>query len=226
MQLNNTLEREEKNTKLNEIESASTLRTLKTNRSTASDASFFENLWRSHARQILRITYRITKNTEDAEDALQDSFLKAYVHHHDFDGRSSFATWLTRIAINSSLMILRKRNSTSQVSIHDTGTDSSSPRLADLLPDHGPSPEANCAERERAELLRKSISALRPSMREAIELRAQERSVQEIAETMALSIPATKSRLFHAKAALRESLKTKITHRSRATRPLQLSTAY
>jgi len=222
MQLQNMLEREEKNTALNEIESGSTSQALELNQSAAADASVFENLWRSHARQIFRITYRITRNTEDAEDALQDSFLKAYVHHHNFDGRSSFATWLTRIAINSSLMILRKRNSAPQVSIHDTGVNSSSPLLADLLPDHSPSPEANYAERERAELLHESIRDLRPSMREAIVLRAQDRSVQEIAETMALSISATKSRLFHAKAALRESLKAKITRR--APRLLQLST--
>ncbi len=86
-----------------------------------------EEIWRTHAKQILRVTQHITNNREDAEDALQDSFLRAHVHLHDFDGRSSIATWLTRIAINSALMILRKRTGAAQVSIDNAGLPA--PRL-------------------------------------------------------------------------------------------------
>src|ERR1700689_1727724 len=81
-----------------------------------------EQIWRTHAKQILRITQRITNNREDAEDALQDSFLRAHVHLHDFDGRSSIGTWLTRIAINSALMILRKRAGNPQLSLENGST--------------------------------------------------------------------------------------------------------
>jgi hypothetical protein len=69
----------------------------------------FDQLWQCHAKRILRTACRITRNHADAEDALQDSLLKAFVHIGDFDGRSSFSSWLTRIAINSALMILRKK---------------------------------------------------------------------------------------------------------------------
>jgi RNA polymerase sigma factor (sigma-70 family) len=71
----------------------------------------FDALCQPHTRRLLRNTYRITRNREDAEDALQDSFMKAFVHINKFDGRSAFSTWLTRIAINSALMIIRKRRS-------------------------------------------------------------------------------------------------------------------
>ena len=87
----------------------------------ARHSAAIEEIWRTHAKQILRITQRITNNREDAEDALQDSFLRAHVHLQDFDGRSSIATWLTRIAINSALMILRKRTGAAQVSLDNAG---------------------------------------------------------------------------------------------------------
>ena len=85
----------------------------------------FDELWQSHTKRILRTTYRITRNREDAEDALQDSFLRAFLHIKDFDGRSSFSTWLTRIAINSALMILRKKRSALELSIDDPGNHDS-----------------------------------------------------------------------------------------------------
>ena len=73
------------------------------------DHSAFAELWNRHSKRAFSTMYRITKNRQDAEDGLQDAFLKAYVHLNNFDGRSTFATWLTRIAINSALMILRKK---------------------------------------------------------------------------------------------------------------------
>ena len=182
-----------------------------------------EEIWRTHAKQILRITQRITNNREDAEDALQDSFLRAHVHLHDFDGRSSIATWLTRIAINSALMILRKRAGASQVSIENVGAPGTE-ALALIPADQAPSPEAQCAELEQQAMVKSAIATLRPSIRRAIELRAlEERSVKEIAERMELSVPVAKSRLFHARAALRKSLQAELSRRSGATEELQLS---
>jgi RNA polymerase sigma-70 factor (ECF subfamily) len=182
-----------------------------------------EEIWRTHARQILRITQRITNNREDAEDALQDSFLRAHVHLHDFDGRSSIGTWLTRIAINSALLILRKRAGAAMVSIDNVGIHGTD-TLALIPADQAPSPEAQYAEMEVQAIVRSSIGTLRPSIRRALELQTiEERSVKEIAENMSLSVAAAKARMFHARAALRRSLRAKLSPRSSASRRLQLS---
>jgi RNA polymerase sigma factor (sigma-70 family) len=175
----------------------------------------FAELWQAHAKRILRTTYRITRNREDAEDALQDSFLRAFVHIRDFDGRSSFSTWLTRIAINSSLMILRKRGTAVEISLDGAGERSGAPEVINL-PDRGPTPETRCAQRERDEILRSAIGELRPTIRQALELRKlQEHSLKETARIMGLSVTAAKSRLHHAQVELRDLLKPKRIRRGR-----------
>ncbi|MFZ1931891.1 MAG: sigma-70 family RNA polymerase sigma factor [Candidatus Sulfotelmatobacter sp.] len=184
-----------------------------------------EEIWRTHAKKILRITQRITNNREDAEDALQDSFLRAHVHLHDFDGRSSIGTWLTRIAINSALMILRKRSGVAEIPI-ESGAVLGTETLALDPPDQAPSPEAQYADLEVQEIVRSAIGTLRPSIRRALELQIlEERSVREMAENMSLSVSAAKSRTFHARAALRRSLQAKLGHRSGTAKGLQLATA-
>ncbi|HEX4077152.1 MAG TPA: sigma-70 family RNA polymerase sigma factor [Candidatus Acidoferrales bacterium] len=175
----------------------------------------FNEIWQAHAKWILRTTYRITRNREDAEDALQDSFLRAFVHIRDFDGRSSFSTWLTRIAINSSLMILRKRGTAVEVSLDEAGERGGAPEVINL-PDRAPTPEAQCAQGERDEILRSAIGELRPTIRRALELRKlQEHSLKETARIMGLSVTAAKSRLHHAQVELRNLLKPKRVRRGR-----------
>jgi RNA polymerase sigma-70 factor (ECF subfamily) len=182
----------------------------------------FDELWQSHTKRILRTTYRITKNREDAEDALQDSFLRAFLHIKDFDGRSSFSTWLTRIAINSALMILRKKRSALELSIDDPCNHEGNPAFPDV-PDRAPDPETHCAQREREVILRSAIRALRPTIRQAIELhKLQEHSLEETAKMMGLSVGAAKTRLHHGKAALRKSLKPETAHCTRAIRQFRL----
>jgi RNA polymerase sigma factor (sigma-70 family) len=192
-------------------------------------AAAFEEIWRSHAKRLLRITQRITKNYEDAEDALQDSFMRAYIHRDDFDGRSSLSTWLTRIAINSALMILRKRSANQEISMDDNGEsfDAISPtRLSDIIPDQSPSPETQYAQHEESEIVRDGIRELRPSVRRVVELQTMhERSLKETAQAMGLSLSATKSRLFHARIALRRSLRPRIGRDVRRSGHLQLSPA-
>ena len=83
----------------------------------AGDADAFVELSRRHYRMVFQATFRITRNEQDAEDALQDSLLKAFSHLKNFEERSSFSTWLTRIAINSALMILRKKRGGFEVSM-------------------------------------------------------------------------------------------------------------
>jgi RNA polymerase sigma-70 factor (ECF subfamily) len=159
--------------------------------------------------RILRSLLRITKNREDAEDALQDAFLSAFVHIAEFDGRSAFSTWLTRIAINSALMVLRKKRTSREISL-DGSADSDTMPLSWEMPDHAPNPEKRYAQHERENILRGAISTLRPAVRKVIELQQlQEHSMKETAAIIGISVPAAKARLFHGKVALRKASRLK-----------------
>lgn len=160
-----------------------------------------------HIQRMFHAAYRITGNREDAEDAVQDAFLRATVHIKDFKGRSKLSTWLIRIAINSSLMILRKRKTGKTVSLDDT-VDSEESKEFPEVKDFGPNPEQKCLQKEKETVLRQEINALRPILKAAIELsHFEEWSLRETAETLGVTINATKSRLFHARRALRDSRK-------------------
>ena len=170
------------------------------------DVSAFDTLVRKYERQVFRIAQHITQNREDAEDVMQDAFLKAYEKLDQFQGNSKFYTWLVRIAVNESLMRLRRRRTGKMVSIdEDVETEQGSvPRdLADWAPD----PEQNYTQSELAEILRKTIQGLPPGFRVVFALRDVEGlSTEETAETLGLSIPAVKSRLLRARLQLRERL--------------------
>ena len=169
----------------------------------------FEELCKPHEQKLLQMTLRITRNREDAEDALQDAMLQAYVHMDQFDGRSSFGTWITRIAINSSLMMLRKRRRARMVSLEGSAEDGA--KLPIDIVDHAAGPEQRCLENERCMVVREAIGLLRPALRKAVQLQQlEERSMSESAKAMGISVCATKGRLFHAKAALRKSRKLKV----------------
>jgi RNA polymerase sigma factor (sigma-70 family) len=163
----------------------------------------FGELYARHSKRVYRATLRITKNHEDAEDAAQESFLSAMVHLASFDGRSSFSTWLTRIAINSALMKLRKNRACPEIS-----RDEPADAREDFAPfdpaDPYPDPEQQFAQRQREEAVTGAVRNLRPALRQVIEMRRlQEFSMKETARTLRISIPAAKSRLFHARVALR-----------------------
>ena len=165
----------------------------------------FDELALPHVQKILRVVHRITRNREDAEDAMQDAFLQALVHFQDFDGRSIFATWLTRIAINSSLMILRKRRNARTVSL-DGASDSEESQVFQKLRDPGSDAEQQFLQKERETALREAIQTLRPSLRNVVELvLLGERSVRETAEVLDLSVSAAKARLFHARRSLKKA---------------------
>jgi RNA polymerase sigma factor (sigma-70 family) len=158
-----------------------------------------------YSKKILRTTLRITKNREDAEDALQDALLSAFVHIREFNARSSFYTWLTRIAINCSLMRLRKNRGCREVSI-DEPIDIGEQRAQCEPADRAPGPEARCAQREEDAILRRAVRQLSPAVRQALEIRLlHESSIKETAEILGISVEATKGRLFHARAALRRA---------------------
>jgi RNA polymerase sigma factor (sigma-70 family) len=161
-----------------------------------------DTLYRAHAERLFRTVHRITRNREDAEDAVQDSLLRAFLHLKSFDGRSTFSTWLTRIGINSALMILRKKRNSRELSAHGAGVE----ETLWEVPDSTANPERRCAEREQERILRDAICNLRPTIRRALELQILEhRSIEETAAPIGISVSAAKGRLFHAKAALRKS---------------------
>lgn len=177
------------------------------------DKEAFAILVERHERRIFLTALRITGNHQDAEDAAQQGFQKAFTHLQNFEGKSAFSTWLTRIAINEALMLLRKERSLREISIDESQASEEAPSGLEI-PDSGPGPEISYSQRERKELLSAAMRQLRPNMRQAIELRdLRELSVQETARVTGLSIPAVKARLFHARRKLREVLRRSMPER-------------
>jgi RNA polymerase sigma-70 factor, ECF subfamily len=162
----------------------------------------FDSLYRVHADKLVRTVQRITRNHEDAEDAAQDSFLRAFTHFDSFDGRSTFATWLTRIGINSALLILRKKRGFRKAGI----PSSTLTEVMEAIPDISPDPEQLYEYLERKRILESAIAKLSQKRKRAIELHfLQERSLPEAARQLGVSLAVAKARVFHAKTALRKS---------------------
>jgi RNA polymerase sigma-70 factor (ECF subfamily) len=175
-------------------------------RARAGDVHAFETLVKQYDRQVFRIAQHITQNREDAQDVVQDAFLKAYEKLDQFQGNSKFYTWLVRIAVNEALMRLRKRRTGKMVSIdEDVQTEEGSvPRD---LAEWRPNPEQEYNQAELAEILRKTINGLPPGFRVVFVLRDVEGlSTEETANALGLSVPAVKSRLLRARLQLRERL--------------------
>jgi RNA polymerase sigma-70 factor (ECF subfamily) len=167
----------------------------------------FEVLVRRHRARVLRVAWRFTRNREDAEDIVQESLQKAFVHLRQFEGNSSFSTWLTRIAINQALMWLRKKRASPQVPV-EAPSANDEPALAPDFPDLGPTPEDRCLQRERERILSAAMNELTPGLRKAIELRElRELTTEETARVMGLSVQAVKGRVFHGRKKLHEVLK-------------------
>jgi RNA polymerase sigma-70 factor (ECF subfamily) len=170
------------------------------------DEQAFETLFKRHRQKILRVVLRYAHVREDAEDIVQQSFQKAFVYLDKFEGKSSFSTWLTRIAINEALMLLRRGRALREISVDDSHDQGSAPSAMEI-PDASPDPETSYLRRERAQILSETLGNLRPGMRKAIELRElAELSTEETARRMGVSVGAVKGRLFHARKKLRESL--------------------
>jgi len=154
---------------------------------------------------IFRIVQRITKNSHDTEDVLQDAWMRGFVHIRTFDGRSTFSTWLTRIAINSALMMLRKRRWHLEASLDDQESSDGGVRFEIVEPSNGP--EEILLRREKLLRVRQAIDRLPPSLRAVAELRqSTDGSLKEMATLTGMSVPATKSRLARARFALRKQL--------------------
>jgi RNA polymerase sigma-70 factor (ECF subfamily) len=171
------------------------------------DHDAFAELWTRHSRTAFNVAYRITRSRDDAEDAIQDAWMKAYMHLDTFDGRAKFSTWLTRIAVNSSLMILRRKRARSETSMEikdgDTGWHWE-------IADQTKNVEELYARHERVEHLKRAICRLHATLRNVVEIRqSNDRSVKEVAELTGISVAATKSRLLRARKILRKAFELK-----------------
>jgi RNA polymerase sigma factor (sigma-70 family) len=163
----------------------------------------FDELHKRHAERMLRVAQRITRHRQDAEDAVQESFLSAYLHLQRFDGRARFETWLTRIAINAALMKVRKNRTSHEVPL-ESPEEYFNFDIKHNLDNWGQNPEEICANSERYATLRNAIGKLRPLLRSVVELyQLQQLSLHETAKALGISTSAAKGRLFHARAALR-----------------------
>jgi len=175
-------------------------------RARAGDMQAFTSLVDRYERKIFRLAKHITQNDEDAEDVLQESFLKAYSNLDTFQGQSKFYTWLVRIAVNEALMKLRKRKSDRTVSLdepHETEEDTVTREIAVWDDD----PEKKYSREELREILNQAVDGLKPAFRTVFVLRdIEELSTEETAEALGISVPAVKSRLLRARLQLREKL--------------------
>jgi len=172
----------------------------------AGDERAFETLVKHNQPRVFAIALRYTRIHEDAEDVVQQTFQKAFVYLHKFEGKSSFSSWLTRIAINEALMLLRKGRARREVSIDDSKIEEgTAPALE--IPDASPDPEAKYLQREGVRILFAAMGQLRPGLRAAIELRdLGELTLRETARRMDLSLGAVKARVFHGRRKLGEAL--------------------
>ena len=167
------------------------------------DGPAFAELWERHSQNACRAAHRITKNRADAEDSMQDAWMKAYLHLKTFDGRAKFSTWLTRIAINSALMMLRKKRHHPETPL---GAMEGDTRPYWEIPDRAMDPEKRLIIHESVERLRRKICRLKPGLRQVVEIHeSKDASLKEIASLTGITVAATKSRLMRARRILQRA---------------------
>jgi RNA polymerase sigma-70 factor, ECF subfamily len=171
------------------------------------DHHAFAELWKRHSRTAFNMAYRITGNRDDAEDVIQDTWMKTYTHLDTFDGKAKFSTWLTRIAINGSLMIHRAKRARPETSI---GINDGYPWQGLEIADQAKNAEEVYATQEGLERLSRAIRRLTPGLRNVVEMyQASDSSLKEVAELSGISVTATKSRLLRARKTLRRAIERK-----------------
>lgn len=187
------------------------------NQAKQGDQDAFTELVNRYARKVFRLARHITQNDQDAEDVLQETFLKAYSRLDQFQGNSKFYTWLVRIGVNEALMRLRRRRGNQMVSLDqelETG-DSTIPR--DIASEES-DPEQSYGREELRESLERAIDSLAESYRAVFLLRDVEGfSTEETAQMLDLSVSAVKSRLLRARLQLRNKLQRRVGHDGRQT---------
>jgi RNA polymerase sigma-70 factor, ECF subfamily len=166
------------------------------------ESQAFEFLMKRHEAKTFSVAFRITRNREDAQDVVQQSFHKAFTHLDRFQEKSSFSTWLTRIVINEGLMCLRRTRARREVSLVDV--ESESEELFPVeFPDRGANPAEIYEQLENERILCEAMNQLSEEFRTVVCLRLEERTVNETAEILGLGIGTLKARLFRARQKLR-----------------------
>ena len=171
------------------------------------DIESFSELVSRHERKIFRLTQHITGNREEAEDALQEAFLKAFTKLEQFQEGSQFYTWLVRIAVNESLMRLRKRRNTPLTLSLDEPVETDDGLIPREIGQWHDNPETRFAQQELQEILDQAMQTMPAILRTVLVLRDLEQiSTEETARMLDISVPAVKSRLLRARLQLREKL--------------------
>ena len=169
------------------------------------DQRAFGALVERHGRSVFRLAFRMTQNEQDAEDLVQETFLKAYKQLHRFDGRSAFGTWLYRIAANCSLDLIRARKNRKEQSAASTNPEK--PDWLDRVAAPDPSPERLARSGQIASLLKPALEQLTDLERTAFVLRHYEgRGIAEIAGVLGVEANAAKHSVFRAVQKLRRAL--------------------
>ena len=192
-------------------------------RAQAGDRDAFGRLMLQHKESISRVIFKITKNREDAEDEVQETFIRAYRGLREFRGESKFTSWLTRIAVNRALMCLRKRRD------QNISLDYAAEREGDSfnrdIPEWRPDPEQCYSQREARINLNEELTTLPHGMRSALILKhLYGCTTEEIAKRLGISIPAVKSRVLRARHRLRGQLREKPTQPTRPVARFMLMT--
>jgi RNA polymerase sigma-70 factor, ECF subfamily len=167
----------------------------------------FETLVKRYEAKIFRIVFRITRNKEDAKDVVQQTLHKAFTHLQTFEGESSFCTWLTRIAINEALMLMRRNRSLRAVPLDEMRSKDET-AIPLEVPDSAANPEEQYVQEERDRVLFLAVNRLPSGLRAALRLRLEDRTIGEIAEILGVGSPTVKARLFRARGKLHDLLKT------------------
>jgi RNA polymerase sigma-70 factor, ECF subfamily len=179
----------------------------------AGSSAAFEQFQKLYSNRLYKRILSITRNHEDTEDALQDTFMRAFLALDSFESRSHFFTWLTRIAINSALMIIRRRRAHLEVSFIPSSEWGADVHEFDIR-DPAPTPEEICSLKQRFDRMFSAIERLDLTSRTVIGLRTkQECSMKEIAHTLNVSVEIVKAKLHRA----REKLARNVGHRRGGT---------
>jgi RNA polymerase sigma-70 factor (ECF subfamily) len=172
------------------------------------DRRAFESLVRRHEQRVFRVTLAVLGNVEDAEEAMQDTFVKAYRHIEQFRGDSRFTTWLTRIAVNEAL---QKRKARKNLVSLDEVAETEVKVLPHRSQQWHEDPEKLYGKQEVRTMVEDAIRSLPPIYREAFVLRDVEGlRAEEAAEILGLTLPAIKSRLLRARLLMREALAARL----------------
>jgi RNA polymerase sigma factor (sigma-70 family) len=162
----------------------------------------FESLVKRHEAMTFSLVFRLTRNREDAQDVVQQSFHKVFMPLDRCQGKSSFSTWLTRSVINEALMCLRRKRTLREISLEDAKSEPEGVFPMEI-PDQGENPSELYEQLERERILFQAMDHLSAEFRTVLRFQLEDLSVGEMAEILGLGISTLKARLFRAPQKLR-----------------------